>query len=595
MRDQDLFLQRALLEEGLVTPEQIDCARRHAAEHGTDLVDALAATDSIDRHDIARVKANVCEVPYVDLADYEPCYDNTRIVPRSIADRHCVFPMFMLDGVLTLAMDDPLNLDATDQIRQVARCEVDAVLAERKQIRSLITKVYSLSHARNDEIELETEPDADQADIQEPSQPVIAAVNQMLADAVDQRASDVHLNPDENDLHIRYRVDGELHTKQGPPVSMHPALVQRLKVMARLDLTQTRRPQDGKFRFRHNGNPIDVRMSTMPTVCGENVVIRLLPQSQSIQDFAELGVPAPVVDQLEHMLHQPYGMILVTGPTGSGKTTTLYTALSKLNSPSRNIMTIEDPVEIRLPYIRQIQVNPDIGLTFAGALRSVLRQDPDVVLLGEIRDNETATIALQAALTGHLVLATLHTNDALGAVARLRNYSLPPFVINSAVLGVIAQRLVRRVCQHCTSPTTPNELLRRRFKLNDDEARQESAGERATGYAEGKGCNQCSQTGYRGRLGIYELLPFTPAIQTLVEQDVAVETIRAQAVEQGMRLMWQDGLDKARLGQTTLDEVAKAASIIATEQMNLEQVKGDLPCSPAPKSIAPTDRLRKSA
>ncbi len=304
---------------------------------------------------------------------------------------------------------------------------------------------------------------------------------------------------------------------------MHSGLVQRLKVMANLDLTQTRRPQDGKFRFRHSGGNLDIRMSTIPTIHGENVVLRLLANTQAIHDFHELGIPVTMSNQLTDLLGQPYGMLLVTGPTGSGKTTTLYTALSKLNDPSRNIMTIEDPVEIRLRYVRQVQVQSEIGLTFAAALRSILRQDPDVVLVGEIRDNETATIALQAALTGHLVLSTLHTNDAAGAVSRLRDYGLPPFVINSAVLGVMAQRLVRRVCPHCVTAEELSDLQRRRFRLEED----------ATGFVHGKGCARCGQTGYRGRVGLYELMRFNGAMQQLVEQGGSIDRIREAAVEPG--------------------------------------------------------------
>jgi len=551
MLDQDVFLQRALLEEGLLDNEQLEAARRWSIEHDVDLVDALVQTETLTSRQIALTKADVCEVPFVELTDFETCYANATLIPRNIAERHCTFPLFLIDGVLTLAMDDPLNLEATDQVRQIAKCEVDAVLGDREQIRALIAKAFSLGHAQAAGTpavqEVETELDADES-----AQPVVAAVNQMLADAMQQRASDIHINPDEHELHLRYRIDGVLHEKQGPPLSMHSGIVQRLKVMGHLDLTQTRRPQDGKFRFRHGNHNVDVRLSTVPTVCGENVVLRLLTNSQTFQDFLELGMPAPLVSDIGEAISAPHGMVLVTGPTGSGKTTTLYTALSKLNDPSRNIMTIEDPVEIRLPYVRQIQVSHEIGMTFANALRSILRQDPDVVLVGEIRDNETATIALQSALTGHLVLSTLHTNDAVGAVSRLRDYGLPSFVINSAVLGVMAQRLVRRVCQHCVTGDSIDDLVRHRFRLEEN----------IEGFVCGKGCNRCGQTGYRGRVGLYEFLRFTPSVKRLVEEGASADRVRALAVEGGMRLMWQDGLDKARLGQTTLAEVIKVASVI---------------------------------
>jgi type II secretory ATPase GspE/PulE/Tfp pilus assembly ATPase PilB-like protein len=555
VRDRDVFLERALIDLGLLGREQLDAARRHGAEARLDLVDALVAKELISSRRLALVRADICEAPFADLSDFEPFYANTKALPRSVAERRCAFPLFIIDGVMTVAMDDPLDLEATDQIRQIARCEVDPVLAEREQIRALIAKAYSLSHSvagdDADEAAIETEIEAKDA-----SAPVVAAVNQMLADAVQQRASDIHLNPDEHELHLRYRVDGVLQSKQGPPLSMHAALVQRLKVMAHLDLTQTRRPQDGKFRFRQGDRNVDVRMSTIPTVCGENVVLRLLANAQTFEEFTQLGMPAETAEKLEDAIARPHGIVLVTGPTGSGKTTTLYTAISKLNEPTRNIMTIEDPVEIRLPYVRQIQVNSEIGMTFAGALRSILRQDPDVVLVGEIRDNETATIAMQAALTGHLVFSTLHTNDAVGAISRLRDYGLPPFVLNSSILGVMAQRLVRRVCDHCAGPAHVTDIVRARLRLDGD----------AAGYRQGRGCSRCGQTGYRGRVGLYEYLTFTPTIKRLVEEGDSVDRIREAAVGEGMRLMWQDGVAKAQLGQTTLDEVLKVASVVELEE-----------------------------
>ena len=547
MRDQDLFLEQALLESGTIDPDQLEVAKRHALERDLSVTAALVETETITSRQLALVKADVCEAPFVDLAAYEPSYANTQLIPRTVAERYVAFPLFLIDGVLTVAMEDPLNLEAVDQVRQVAKCDVETVLCERELLENLIGRAYSLSFTEEEGIDrvVTEEEDSDN------SQPAVAAVNQILADAVEQRASDVHINPDERDLHIRFRVDGVLHARQGPPRSMHPSLVQRLKVMANLDLTQTRRPQDGKFRLRHHNADVDIRMSTVPTIYGENVVLRLLANTEAIHDFHDLGVPVSIIGELSDLLTQPYGMMLVTGPTGSGKTTTLYTALSKLNDPSRNIMTIEDPVEIRLPYVRQIQVQSEIGMTFASALRSILRQDPDVVLVGEIRDNETATIALQAALTGHMVLSTLHTNDAAGAVSRLRDYGLPPFVINSAVLGVMAQRLVRRICQHCPAPAEIDELTRRRFRLVDG----------VDGFQAGRGCARCGQSGYRGRLGIYELMRFTPAVQQMIEHGASIDRIREQSVKDGMRLMWQDGLEKARLGQTTLSEIAKAVTV----------------------------------
>ncbi|MHC5004921.1 MAG: GspE/PulE family protein [Planctomycetota bacterium] len=527
MREQDVFLQQALLESGAVTTAELEAARREASERDVSVTEALLRSEAVDAKTLALVRADLCEAPFVDLIDYEICFANTRLIPRTIAERYMIFPLFLIDGVLTVAMEDPLNLEAVDQVRQIAKRDVETVLCQRDQLQALIARAYSLSYSSRDARRIQT-PQADQAEDSDAAQPVVAAVNQILSDAAEARASDVHINPDEHDLHIRFRIDGVLQSRQGPPLSMHSGLVQRLKVMANLDLTQTRRPQDGKFRLRHHGASIDIRMSTLPTVCGENVVLRLLANNQAIHDFHELGVPPLVATELEDLLVQP-----------------------------RNIMTIEDPVEIRLPYVRQIQVHSEIGLTFASALRAILRQDPDVVLVGEVRDNETATIALQAALTGHMVLSTLHTNDAPGAVSRLRDYGLPPFVINSAVLGVLAQRLVRRVCSHCTGPAQLDDLVRRRFRIETD----------ATGFVQGRGCARCGQSGFRGRVGLYELLRFETVIQRLVEEGQSVDRIREAAVARGMRLMWQDGLEKARLGQTTLGEVAKAVSVLEVDDL----------------------------
>ncbi|MBY0261131.1 MAG: GspE/PulE family protein, partial [Phycisphaerales bacterium] len=347
-------------------------------------------------------------------------------------------------------------------------------------------------------------------------EPIVAAVNQIVAQGIDLGASDIHIGPDEHQLHLRYRVDGELQPHKGPGLDAHIGIIQRLKVMSGLDLTVTRRPQDGKFRFSHNGREVDVRLSLIPTVSGENAVLRLLSSASSIRGFGELGFPPKQLAFFEEVIEHPHGMILVTGPTGSGKTTTLYTALKRLNTPDRNIMTIEDPVEIRMPMIRQVQANPEIGMTFAGALRSMLRQDPDVVFVGEIRDEETARISVQAALTGHLVLSSLHTNDAAGAIPRLRDLGCPPFAVNAALLCVLAQRLVRRVCPDCAAPDHPEPLLLEKFGL--------AAGEGT--LVRGKGCAKCGSTGYRGRLGVYEMLSVTPAIRRAVERGLPAVAIR---------------------------------------------------------------------
>ncbi|MGI9015039.1 MAG: GspE/PulE family protein [Phycisphaerales bacterium] len=557
MRDQDAFIRKALLERQAVDEAGLERAMVHARKRELSVTDALVELGLVTSQQMSLVQADIAELPFVSLIDYEFDFSNAQRLPRALAERHLIFPVFEVEGVMTIAAAEPLDLRALDQVRQLVRCEIDIALAEPDRIKALIARAYSLSATRDDHRPTAREVAIEHDNDHSSSQPVVAAVNQLLADAAEAGASDIHINPDETQLRIRYRVDGVLLERQGPSLSMHPGIVQRLKVVANLDLTQSRRPQDGKFRFQHRGDDIEVRMSTLPTVCGENVVLRLLANRTVIGDFHQLGLNARVAAELEQIISRPNGMLLVTGPTGSGKTTTLYAALNKLNDPSRNVITIEDPVEIRLPYIRQVQVNNEIGLTFANALRSILRQDPDIVLVGEIRDNETATIALQAAMTGHFVLSTLHTNDAPGAVARLRDLGLPPFIINAAVLGVLAQRLVRRLCSHCATASAVDPALAERFET------QAEAGD----FQTGRGCAKCARTGYRGRVGIYEFLKFARGIQALVTEGRSVESIRDMAVRDGMRMMWHDGLEKARLGLTTLEEVAKATSLSAVRPL----------------------------
>ena len=540
------FVVAYMIEEGMLSPDAVDRATRHAAEHKMTVPDAAVAIGAVSRKQVAIARAAVCECPFVDLEHYELDLKNAALMPRSAAERQQAFPLFNLGRSITVGMVDPMDLRAIDRLRSLLKTDIEAVLCEPESLRNLMDRAYSLTGGGDSSVLDGAEP-MDSAVSED--EPIVAAVNQILIQALEQSASDIHLGPDERDLHLRYRIDGSLHTRQGPPLSAHPSLVQRLKVMANLDLTQTRRPQDGKFRFPHNGRMVDMRLSIIPTVTGENVVIRVLAGQATLGDLNQLGFQPDVAAIAEDSLTHPHGMVLVTGPTGSGKTTTLYSFLTKLNSPDANVMTIEDPVEIRIPLARQVQVHADIGMTFAGALRSILRQDPDVILLGEIRDEETARIAIQSALTGHLVLSTLHTNDAPGAVARLRDFGCPSFAINAAVLCVLAQRLVRRVCPDCAQPSVPNAAVLRRF--GDDTGGQ---------FRSGAGCRRCMNTGFRGRIGVYEMFRMSPTLQLAVERNASTAVLRQEAIREGMRPMWQDGVDKARLGLTTIEEVAAVAA-----------------------------------
>jgi type IV pilus assembly protein PilB len=548
MLDTSEFIIQALVECGTLDEAGANRLVEYASEHEVCFDEAVIRSNIVSPRDVAIVKAMICEYPFVEIKNFDIDIRHSRCLPKSMSERLRAFPLFMFGDIATVAMEDPLDLQAIDELRQSLRKQIDPVVCDSQQLRLLITRAYTLDTGVS-----EVEDDTDDIELDNHSEPVVAVVNQILFNAAEASASDIHINPEDKALMLRYRVDGVLQTQRGPDISMHEGVIQRLKVMAHLDVTQSRRPQDGKFRFKHNGIPVDVRLSIIPTIHGENAVLRLLSSASQIGQIKDLGMPLDVTDAFTQMITKPHGIVLVTGPTGSGKTTTLYTALNEINTPDRNIMTIEDPVEIRLPLVRQVQVNTEIGMTFAGALRSILRQDPDVILLGEIRDAETAKIAVQSALTGHLVFSTLHTNDAIGAIPRLREFGVPPFAINNALLGVMAQRLVRRVCSECVTDENPDEAELIELGIDPSDG---------SSYTRGKGCPKCMSLGYKGRLGVYELLCATSAVRELIDQGATASEIFKHARSEGMRLMVEDGIEKAKLGLTTLEEVRKLRATI---------------------------------
>lgn len=543
MLDTSEFIIQALIEASKITEGEAGKLRSFIREKGLDFDEAVIKSSFVSSLDVAVVKASICEYPFADIPSYDIDIRQSRLMPKSVSERLHAFPLFILGDIATVGMEDPLDLQAIDELRQVLKKQIDPVVCDAQQLRMLITRAYTLDTGV---------PEAeDMGEIHEQDnsqEPIVAAVNQILFSAAEVNASDIHINPDEKKLLLRYRVDGVLQSQRGPEMTMHEGLIQRLKVMAQLDVTQSRRPQDGKFRFKHHGVPLDVRLSIMPTIHGENAVLRLLSTASSIGQIKDLGMPPDVSDAFGQMVRKPHGIILITGPTGSGKTTTLYTALNEINTAERNIMTIEDPVEIRMPLVRQVQVNTEIGMTFASALRSMLRQDPDVILLGEIRDEDTAKIAVQSALTGHLVFSTLHTNDAIGAIPRLREFGVPSFAINNALLGVMAQRLVRRVCDSCAKPDVPGDDALRELGItpSPDDA-----------FVRGSGCPRCMSLGYKGRVGVYELLNATAGVRELIDDRATASTIFELARREGMRLMLEDGIQKARMGLTSIAEVRK--------------------------------------
>jgi type IV pilus assembly protein PilB len=558
MLDSSEFIIQGLIEARKITEKQATDLRVSIQEKEMDFDEAIIRSNSVSPYDVALIKASICEYPFADLTKFDIDIRHSRSLPKSVAERLRAFPLFVLGDIATVGMEDPLDLQAIDELRQMLKKQIDPVVCDAQQLRLLITRAFTLDSGSQ-----EIDDGLEELDVQSNLEPVVAAVNQILFSAADMNASDIHINPDEKKLLLRYRVDGVLQSHRGPDINMHEGLIQRLKVMAHLDVTQTRRPQDGKFRFKHNGIPIDIRLSIIPTIHGENAVMRLLSSASSIGQIKDLGMPVHVAQAFDQMIHKPYGIILVTGPTGSGKTTTLYTALNEINTPDRNIMTIEDPVEIRLPLIRQVQANPEIGMTFASALRSMLRQDPDVILLGEIRDEETAKIAVQSALTGHLVFSTLHTNDAIGAIPRLREFGVPSFAINNALLGVMAQRLVRRVCSNCCFPDE---------NRTEGLARLGITAEIDDSFISGKGCPKCMSSGYKGRIGVYELLCASANVRELIDRDAKAAEIYRMAKSEGMRLMLEDGIEKARMGLTTLEEVCK---LHATIDIKVAPEQGD--------------------
>ena len=502
-------------------------------------------------------------VPYVKNLEEEGL-DPSLVsrVPIVFSKKHKVVPMKMEDGILTVATPDPLNYEPLDDLRLIIECqEVRVVLSSEREVVRAINRFYeqsadtpeemiqSMDAESSDRILHELEETADLLDISDEA-PVIKLVNLILFQAVKERASDIHIEPFQKELKVRYRIDGILYQRLDPPKRYQSAIVSRLKVMAKMDIAEKRLPQDGRIPIKIADKDIDIRVSIIPTTFGERVVLRLLDKQSLLLGMGEIGLSPDKHQTLQDLISRSNGILLVTGPTGSGKTTTLYAALSQINSPDKNIITIEDPVEYQLWGIGQIQVNPKIGLTFAHGLRSVLRHDPDVILVGEIRDAETAEIAIQAALTGHLVFSTLHTNDAASAATRLVDMEIEPFLVASVVRAIVAQRLIRVICSECKEGYVPEPALLQQAAITPE---QLNGGK----VYRGKGCAACSETGYRGRTGIYEILLVSETIRQMIMKKTDSASIGRQAVEEGMRTLRQDGARKIIEGITTLEEVLR--------------------------------------
>ncbi len=559
-------LGQIMLNEGMVTREQLDKAIQTQQRTGGHLGSLLVEQGAVTEQLLARALSIQWGLPVVDLGTLEIDPDVVKVVPQHLAMRHKVLAIARTKRQIRLAIADPLNVVALDDVRLVTGLELEPVVAASEDLvaainryygggadldeamRQAITGDFEVAEDRSEEISLEKLRTLTE------EAPIVRLVNLIISQAIGDGASDIHLEPHRRSLQIRYRVDGILRDAMAPPKAMQQAMGSRIKIMANLDIAERRLPQDGRIHVVIEGREYDLRVSTLPTVFGEKVVMRILDQSTAKLTLSKLGFMPGMMETWNELIDKPYGMILVSGPTGSGKTTTLYATLNKLNTIDKNILTIEDPVEYQLPRVNQVHVNPKAGLSFANGLRSFLRQDPDIIMVGEIRDRDTAEIAIQASLTGHLVLSTIHTNDAASATTRLVDMGIEPFLITSSVIGVLAQRLARTICTHCKEAYTPPVEALHRLSITADD------GEEIVFYR-GKGCDRCKGSGYKGRTGIFELLVMTDAVRELVLKGASTAEIRNQGVADGMRLLRDDGILKVLEGQTTVDELLRVVFI----------------------------------
>ncbi|UCF18878.1 MAG: type IV-A pilus assembly ATPase PilB [Gemmatimonadota bacterium] len=554
-----------LVREGLITAEQLRAALSEQRSNGYRLGYTLVAMGLVSETDLTRVLARKYRVKAVDLSRIEQIDKRViGLVKPEIATRHLVLPLRRVGRTLTVAMANPTNLDAIDELRFSTGYDIEPVVAGEYSLRKSVEKYYEgpedglqdlLREFDEEDIEvMEGASDDDlsvtalQAQVEEA--PVVKLINGILTSAVQKGASDIHIEPYEKEIRIRFRVDGALREIMRPPTRMKAALTSRVKILADLNIAERRVPQDGRIKMRMGKRVIDFRVSTLPGLFGEKIVLRILDKSNLQLDLEKFGMEPQSEKDFLHAIRNPYGMVLVTGPTGSGKTTTLYSAIMKINTEEVNIITAEDPVEYNLRGINQVQVRPDIGLTFASCLRAFLRQDPNVILVGEIRDMETAGIAIKAALTGHLVLSTLHTNDAASTITRLIDIGVEPFNVASAVNLVTAQRLVRRICSSCKVEISPSDELLEAASLTPEQLAQLK-------FYRGEGCDLCDGTGYRGRQGLYEVMPITNRIRRIIMQGESADVMKSQAVKDGMLTLRDDGLIKVSKGITTLEEVLK--------------------------------------
>ena len=553
-----LRLGELLLTAGLVTEDQLMLALDEQKRSGERLGRILVSNRIITESQLVRALAMHYGIDFIDLDETLVDPSATRRIKESFARRYQALPIGIEDGRLVVAMANPSDVLALDDIRALTGCDLRAVMAEPGQLQRQIEKAWRSSSEAEAMLRMAAEgndEDESLSKVKEAAEdgPVIQFVNELIIRAAMERASDMHLEPGENELRVRFRVDGVLHDVMRVPRAIQNAVISRLKIMADLNIAERRKPQDGRVSLQLETGSIDLRLVTLPTSQGESVVIRILDRGSGVLNIADLGFLQETRDRYEHCYRRPWGAVLVTGPTGSGKSTTLYATLGELNDPNRSIITVEDPIEYHMAGVKQVQVNRKAGLSFANALRSILRADPDIILVGEIRDEETATIAVEAALTGHVVLSTLHTNDAASTPARLLDMGVEPFLVTSSVSCVLAQRLVRRLCEKCKAPYEPSEaeLLGAGWTEVADHVGS------AAGFFKPVGCGSCGKSGYRGRFAVHEVMPMSEDIAALVLKRGPSDQVRALATAQGMIPLRLDGLRKVALGQTTFEELAR--------------------------------------
>jgi type IV pilus assembly protein PilB len=553
----------ALMEDGLLLPNQLQEAITIQKTEGGRLLKILTDRQFVTEQDMAFSMGRCLNTPPINLARLRVPEEVMSIVPRDMAKANKLVPIARLDGKLFVAMADPTNVLAVDDLKRRVRLQIVPMIATERAVNDALSGVHhagSMSKVLKqvseeavqggDSVEVHQakreEIDLDRLAHDSEDAPVIKIVNLILAQAVKEKASDIHVEPFHNTLKLRYRIDGDLMPAESPPKALQLAIASRIKILAGLNIAERRLPQDGRFRIKMMGKEIDLRISVLPTAHGEKIVIRILDKSSLTGTIDQMGLDQETLAKFRKAIDAPHGMILVTGPTGSGKTTTLYSVLQELNSPQYNIVTVEDPIEYELAGVNQVAARPDIGLDFSSALRSILRQDPDIVMIGEIRDNETADIAVKAALTGHQVLSTLHTNDAAGAITRLDDMGIEPFLISSSILMTCAQRLIRCLCANCREEFVPEPEILNKLAVADP---------KGAAFFHGTGCDRCKGRGYVGRLALIEALPVTETIRRLIMKRASAAVIKNQAVSEGMKTLRQVGVEKALEGLTSLEEV----------------------------------------